>query len=96
MTQSPLSDRTHCPFPVALREALNNARERATVLQAIFNHLHERNEDADLRRHVWAAVSRLKNATTHAVELWREGQLSTPAAVRVIDDAREASRAAAA
>jgi len=93
MPHSPLSDRTQCAFPVALRQALNDARERAAVLRTISTYLSEAGRDHELQQVTMRASMELLDTLVDVIHLWRSGLLATSFAVRAIDDAREASRA---
>ncbi len=90
---SPLSDRTQCSFPVDLRQALNDARSRAAVLRTISTYLHDAGRDHELQLVTLSASTVLLDTLVDVVHLWRCGSISTPLAVRAINDAREASRA---
>jgi hypothetical protein len=91
-SHSPLSDRSQCSFPVDLRQALNDARERAAVLRTISTYLHDAGRDLELELVTERASNELLDTVTDVVHLWRSGSIPTRLAVRAINDAREASR----
>lgn len=93
MNHSPLSDRTQCAFPVVLRQAMNDARERAAVLSTISTYLRDAGRDHELQKLTMRASTELLDTLVEVIHLWRTGLVATPFAVRAIDDAREASRA---